>query len=178
MIDYTALEDTIIDVLSPEIASFGQLIVERQDADRPSEGFTSFYILTPSRLGIPYRVAGQTPGSLDTITNYVVPVRFTSYGIGARNNISTLAESLSKLSIASALREGGLTYSNYADLLDIPSFLSTKWEETAQLTARFHLSSCSTEANVGTIDTVILDSQILDVDDTVIVSDSDTITGS
>ena len=117
---------------------------------------------------------GITPIGID----YRLTVDFQAYGPDARSKVQQLAAAFNYPSVGISFLEVGLAIVEQPRVLDIPKIRNTSWEESALVTATFHLADTNDD-NTGAIEIVTdMEGNYLNPDGTTAVQITSTIDAS
>lgn len=180
MIDIDQLETDLQAILEPVVQKVDPsaiLIIEPNNYPAPSTTYASMKLNSIARSG--YTIKGKITeaGEVPVRGEYDLSWTFSGFGNLSKNIIFNLNFAITDNPIINEqITSIGLAQFNTPTLSDIPVLVSDQtWEERNQITVQFHYAY-EELVDVGYIETLILDGTYLDIDESIVLSTSNTIT--
>lgn len=178
-IDLKGLEDSLHTILEPVVKTTDSeaiLVIEPNDGLVPNTSFASMKLKGMQKSGYTEIGIVESNGEVPVRANYTISFTFSAFGKNSKNILADLSFAITEnLLIEEALSAINLFQYNQPDYTDTPIFRDTYWEENEQITISFHYAH-EELVNVGVIEQVTIDGDYLNLDDTLKLHTTQTIT--
>ena len=179
MIDIEQLETDLHAILEPVVQAVDPdaiLIIEPNNAPAPSTSYATMKLASMEKSGFTIMGELDNNGFIPIRAEYDIAWAFSSFGSNAKNINANLHFAVTDNPLIGESLDGiGLYQFNTPVITDIPLFVSGQtWEDRSNATVQFHYAY-EQLVDIGYIETLTLNGDYYNVDDTLALQTNNTI---